>query len=271
MEETKKVWRYAGTIFLVLVVIATSYFLLWRKKGPPEAPPPKAEEGVVIPSEEEAEKEPMAPVTMEQSDEYIRTMAYELSTHPRLASWLKTKNIIRRFVAAVDNIADGQSPRRQVDFFFPRSAFRVTKKGDRLIIDPASYRRYDPVVDVFISLDTKGCASLFRTLKPLFQEAYRELGYPDADFEVTLIRAIFELLRTPIVENEVVVERAVFNYIMVDPVLEEMSEAQKHLFRMGPENVAAIQMKLREMALTLGVPEYRIPSPFYYRAKTSRG
>lgn len=268
MEETTKVGRYALIILLVLAVAVGGYFLLTKKKAPVEEPAAKVEEKAAE-VEEEAKPEVVAPVSMELSDDYIRTVTKEISTHPRLAAWLKTKNIVRKFAAAVDNIANGQSPRRQVDFFSPRGPFQVTKRGERLVINPASYRRYDPVVDVFISLDTKGCVSLFRSLKPLFQEAYRELGYPTADFEDTLVRAILELLRTPIVENEIFVERAVVNYTIVDPVLEELSEAQKHLLRMGPDNVAAIQMKLREIALNLGVPEYRLPAPFYYKAKAS--
>ncbi|MGQ9470108.1 MAG: DUF3014 domain-containing protein [Candidatus Aminicenantales bacterium] len=268
MEEKTKVGRNALVILLVLAFVVGGYFLLTKKKVPVEEPAAKVEEKPVG-VEEEAKPEVVAPVSMELSDDYIRTVTKEISTHPRLATWLRTKNIVRKFAAAVDNIANGQSPRRQVDFFAPRGPFQATKRGERFVINPASYRRYDPVVDVFISLDTKGCVSLFRSLKPLFQEAYRELGYPTADFEDTLVRAILELLRTPIVENEIFVERTVVNYIMVDPVLEELSEAQKHLLRMGPDNVAAIQMKLREIALNLGVPEYRLPSPFYYNAKAS--
>ncbi len=269
MEETMKVWRNALVLLLILfVVILASYFWLVKKKEPQEKIQVKPKEEVTLPVIEE-KKEEVAPVNMAESDDYIRTIAREISTHPRLATWLKTKNIIRKFTAAVDNIANGQSPRRQVDFFYPKGPFSVVKRGDRLVIDQASYRRYDPLVDVFISLDSKGCVNLFRSLKPLFQEAYRELGYPAADFEATLIRAILELLRTPIVENEIVVERGVFNYYMVDPFLEELSEAQKHLLRMGPDNVAAIQIKLREIALLLDVPEYRLPQPFYYQAKTS--
>ncbi|MCX7974545.1 MAG: DUF3014 domain-containing protein [Candidatus Aminicenantes bacterium] len=268
MEEIQKVWKNALIIILILSVVIISSYFLFIKKREPETILPKPKKEVTLPTTEE-KKEAVAPVSMAESDDYIRMVVREISTHPKLAAWLKTKNIIRKFTAAVDNIANGQSPRKQIDFFSPRGSFSVVKKGDRLIIDHASYRRYDSLVDVFISLETKGCVSLFRSLKPLFQEAYRELGYPEADFETTLIKAILELLRTPIVENEIVVEKGIVNYYLVDPILEQLSDAQKHLLRMGPDNVAAIQMKLRELALALDVPEYRLPQPFYYRAKTS--
>lgn len=46
-----------------------------------------------------------------------------------------------------------------------------------------------------------------------------------------------------------------------------MSQAQKHLFRMGPENVQVIQAKLRALALACGIPEYRLPKPRIYVPK----
>ena len=40
-----------------------------------------------------------------------REVANELSSHPRLTSWLATDELIRKLVAAIDNIAEGESPR----------------------------------------------------------------------------------------------------------------------------------------------------------------
>ncbi len=120
------------------------------------------------------------------------------------------------------------------------------------------------MADVFVSLDVKQCVSLFRALKPLCQEAYRDLGYPDQDFEQTILRAISELLETPVVEGDIVLEKAVLNYVMRDPELESLSDAQKHLLRMGPENVGAIQAKMREMAVGLGFAESRLPKARVY-------
>ena len=53
-------------------------------------------------------------------------------------------------------------------------------------------------------------------------------------------------------------------YLMVDPLLEELSPAQKHLLRMGPENLQLIQAKLREIALALGFGEAQLPRPRLY-------
>jgi hypothetical protein len=40
-----------------------------------------------------------------------------------------------------------------------------------------------------------------------------------------------------------------------------MSPAQKQPFRMGLDNVRAIQQKLREIASALTIPESRLPPP----------
>lgn len=201
---------------------------------------------------------------LNDSDEWFRQKAKDLSTYAKLAEWLKINDLIRRITAAVDNIADGMSPRAHLKFLAPNKSFTVVKKREKLYLNPQSYRRYDLIADVFSSLDANGAVRIFRELKPLFQEAYRELGYPRQDFQETLIRAIKELLDTPIVERDIVVKEAVITYQMVDEDLEDLSDAQKHLLRMGPQNVRKIQNKLREMALALGVPENQLPKPHAY-------
>jgi hypothetical protein len=107
-------------------------------------------------------------------------------------------------------------------------------------------------------LDTRGTVRLYKQLKPVIQEAYKDLGYPDTDFEDTLTKAIVELLKVPVVKD-VLLEKKIISYAMVDPELESLSQAQKHLLRMGPENILRIQSKLREFAQELGIPSRRLP------------
>ncbi len=85
------------------------------------------------------------------------------------------------------------------------------------------------------------------------------MGYPEEDFDKTLDEAIVELLKVPVVKGEILLESKVISYAMADPKLEDLSEAQKHLLRMGPENVRKIQAKLREIGLALGIPENKLP------------
>ena len=54
--------------------------------------------------------------------------------------------------------------------------------GDALRIDPQSYDRYNTLAAVVDSLDVDGAARSYQRLKPLINQAYRDLGYPDEDF-----------------------------------------------------------------------------------------
>jgi hypothetical protein len=267
LEVKRGLFPRALVILLILAAAGLLYYFLIYNRGDrvkegldvPSAPVRKTDAVLPVPSE--ASKPPVA---LDESDDLVRQLAKEISSHPRLGQWLQTKQLVRRFVAGVDNIANGLSPRAHIDFFMPPGEFVGVKRGNVFFADPEGYTRYDTVADVFVSLDSGQAVALFRAMKPLCQEAYRDLGYPDQDFEQTILRAISELLETPVVEGEIILEKAVLNYVLLDPELESLSDAQKHLLRMGPENVGAIQAKLRELAVALGFPESRLPKPRVY-------
>jgi hypothetical protein len=65
----------------------------------------------------------------------------------------------------------------------------------------------------------------------------------------------------PVVDGDIALQPAGIGYAYADPRLETMSAAQKQLFRMGPDNVRAVQGKLREIASLLSIPESRLPPP----------
>ncbi len=205
-----------------------------------------------------------AQVELDESDGIVRDLARELSTHPKLARWLMSEDLLHRFVAAVDNVANGMSPRPQMDFFSLEDEFKAIKRGKDYILDPESFRRYDAVADVFLSLDTSESVKMYRQLKPLIQRSYADLGYPGEDFDQTIYRAIVELLEVPVIETDIKLKKDVVTYVLADPKLEDMSEAQKHIIRMGAENVHIIQEKLREIAQALGFAAVRLPKPKNY-------
>nr|WP_263974856.1 DUF3014 domain-containing protein [Myxococcus xanthus] len=66
--------------------------------------------------------------------------------------------------------------------------------------------------------------------------------------------AVQHLLKVPVQEGpvEVVPEGALYAYAA--PEFEGLSPAQKHLLRMGPQNMQLIQAKLRELKSSLGLP-----------------
>jgi hypothetical protein len=81
-----------------------------------------------------------------------------------------------------------------------------------------------------------------------------------------LIQAVKELLGTAIVRGDIIVVQGVMTYQMVDDNLEGLDGAHKDLLRMGEQNMRKVQDKLREIALTLEVPENQLPKPRVYAA-----
>ena len=270
MEDFRKVvWTAIVLIALIGIGFGIYYFFFYKKSEETFVAQAVQEEPSELPADKPLGEEVERVLTerqldLDKSDDLVNKLAVKLSSHPQLTAWLKNKDKIRHFVAVIDNIADGMSPRSHLGFLSPRENFEVIKRGNRYYLNPASYSRYNLVAEVFESLDTKECAKLYWELKPLIQEAYFELGYPNQDFHDTLFTAVVELLNTPVVEGDILVEKKVVTYIMVDQKLENLSESQKHFLRMGPRNIRKIQDKLREFAQVLGFPEDQIPESNVY-------
>jgi len=268
VDESRKAIRTATVILILLVAAVGVYYLFIADRGKPPVFTEKAagtEKSVL------EEKTPAGPgeetsVTLspDETDAPLRGRAGEVSANPVFTKWLLTKDLLRRFVAAVDAIANGQSPRTQADFIHLSGPFAALTRGGATYLDPSSYARYDVVADVLESMSPAACARLYRDFQAPLRQAYKDLGYPQGDFHATLLRAIVEILRTPIVEKPIILEKKVASYVMSDSNLEGLTAPQKHMLRMGPENVQLIQAKLRELALALGFADGQLPKPRTY-------
>ena len=213
---------------------------------PPPAPVDTAPEPVEVPA-------------LDESDTFVRDLVAALSSHPGWATWLVNDGMIRRFVVVVDNVADGTNPSEHVTFMRPDARFATSGDDSTPRVDRRNYARYRLHAEIIGSLDTQGTAELYRALEPLITEAYVELGNPDRPFAGTLERAIVNLLNVPIVEDSPpLVEHAPF-FHYTDERLESLSPSQKQFLGMGPDNVRAVQAKLRQIALAIGIADSRLP------------
>ena len=179
----------------------------------------------------------------------IRGLSERLSSDP----WLDRGDLVRLFTVAVVNVAEGQTPRKQLADLAPSEPFATVVEDERILIDPETYRRYDTIAEAFVSLNTQASVEFFRDIRPLVVEAYGELGYPDRVFEDDLNSAIDELLAVPVLDADLELSRRTVGYEYIDSDLEALSPAQKQLLRMGPRNVRLIQAKLLELSTALGV------------------
>ena len=256
---SRKPWLLPVIVVLLLGAGAAWYFL--RPSPPPPSPVPVAQEAPLpAPLDSQAQAQPEEPPEaielpeLDASDALLRELIVKVSSHPQIVGWLVNEDLARRFVAAMDNVAEGLVPRAHLGFMAPDGDFRVLDEDSpQPLLDPASYQRYDLAAAAFTSLDPEGTAKLYRIVKPLLQQAYQELGYPDADFDATLSRAIQRLLNTPTVEGPVALSPGVLSYQFQEPRLESLAPVQRQLLRTGPKNTRRVQAKLRELATALGL------------------
>lgn len=200
---------------------------------------------------EEAEPAFVLPL-LDDSDQLIRDGVVSLTRHEGVNVWLSPNELIRKFVAFVDGVANGQVVKEPVRILTPEGPFLVRQISDEVyLLDNVSYKRYDFFTAVVVSLNARRAAEFFLLVKPMLQEAYDELGYPNKKFDDVVFRAIGRLLETPVINEPIRLVRPVVMYRFEDKKLESLSAAQKQLIRMGPRNTRTLQVKLSEIALEL--------------------
>jgi hypothetical protein len=213
------------------------------------APPAEPVASAEAPEVPAPSAEPLPPLA--ESDALARDVAAALSSHPLVGAALRESGVIERFVAAVDQLAEGSAPRRDLEALRPEGRFAVLGGASAPRLDPASYRRYDALAAAIAALDANALAAAYRRLSPLCEEAYRGLGYPEGGFAARLRAALALLAATPRTDASPALVAEVKRYEFADPSLEALADAQKQLLRMGPENAARIVDKLREIEAAL--------------------
>ncbi len=129
-------------------------------------------------------------------DGYVRPLLAALSSRPELAALLASDGLVRRFAVSVEAIARGASPAGQVRAVAPRAPFQVQQEGGHMVVNPASYERYDGLVALVEDMEPGQLARLYGRLKPRLEEAYAELG-AGGTFDDAMTRTIRHLLATP--------------------------------------------------------------------------
>ena len=269
-RRRRRIGTWLGALAVALVGLGVAGWLLLGRPGLVErlpagvssSPPPTAAPRIepaprppapTVPTETPPETaRPLPPLA--ESDALVRSLAGGLSPHASLTEWLAKEGNIERFVAAVDAVASGDTPRPLLLFLAPGGSFRVVERDGCVYLDPGSYERYDSVAEVIATIDPARAVEVYRTVQPLCEAAYRDLGHPDGRFDDALGRALHVLLATPVVEGDVELAPKVVTYAFADPKLEGLSPAQKQLLRMGPRNVRLVQTELRALAAALGIP-----------------
>ena len=189
---------------------------------------------------------------LDQMDVFLRPLLSALSARPELARWLATDDLVRQLAAAIDQASGGGSPARDFKVIAPTSRFTPAGRGERRTIDPASYRRYDGLVQTVTSIDASRVAQIYKTIRPRLSDAYRAMGHPEGNVDAAINHAIDILLDTPSVKGPIALtEGSGAGWAFADDGLEDLAPTQKQLLRMGPVHADAVKVWLRALQQAL--------------------
>lgn len=253
---------------IVLIATAALGYYFWYRPAPapapgarieapvpPPAPAPMKEEAKVevepeiahpIEQTQAAETEKPRPITLNDSDDAILGALAPVIDPKQLRQYAVVQEFARHIVATVDNLPrEKVSSRINVVRRTP-GTFQTLGGEDNRTLNPANYARYEPAVRLFESLDARKLAAVYVRFYPLFQEAYRDLGYPTGYFNDRLVAVIDHMLSAPNVDGPIKLVQPKVFFLFADPDLEAKSAGHKIMIRIGAANASKVKAKLRE-------------------------
>src|SRR6266545_5888822 len=266
-------WGVSAVLFTGLVggyylwrAIATRDVPVALEEPAERKPAPRVEPAIRYPIERVPQSadaaQAAAPVpSLDASDPEVQDALARLIGRAAFHQLVHPENMIRHVVATVDNLprrtlAPALKPVKPI-----AGPFIAPGNGDSATLAAANAARYTPYVTALESLDTHKMAGIYAYLYPLFQQAYRELGYPNGYFNDRLIEAIDVMISTPAVREPIALVQPRVVYQFADPDLEALPSGQKIMLRMGADNAAHVKSKLAEIRRVLTGTSSPAPPP----------
>lgn len=208
------------------------------------------------PPEPVAEVEPLP--GLNESDSSVLAALQQLRGEG-LLQLLVPQEVIRKFVLAVNNIAEGKVINEYRPVVSPpppfiAETFSVVVEGtaaNQERVSPKNFQRYEPYVTTLALIDSDAAVAVYRRFYPLLQEAFNELGLKKPNFHSVLIAAIDNILAAPDAQGDLLLVRPKVFYQYADPALEQLPQTHKLMLRMGPENARSVKASLRQLRARL--------------------
>ncbi|HJV76729.1 MAG TPA: DUF3014 domain-containing protein [Noviherbaspirillum sp.] len=250
-----------GWLFVLILLGAAGFaYYLWQQSRyqlqapmPAEAPSASADVPPAAAPTPPAIQYPVPASTdrplpsLERSDPAVLAALARVFGKSAVKQFFQPEKVIHRIVVTIDNL-----PRKVVSAqLMPTKPvagkLRTSGEGETLTLAQANFDRYTPFVRLAGMADVKAFSAAYIELYPLFQQAYRNLGYPKGYFNDRLVAVIDHMLDAPQSEGEIVLLQPHVYYKFADPELESLSAGHKLMLRIGNENAATIKKKLREI------------------------
>lgn len=253
---------------MVLGIVAAGAFLAHKAMHPttpqtvvePAAPASTVTSAVSTPIQhpiEQVQAEPAttstaALPTLDDSDTSVVSALAALAGGSDLSTLLVRQQIIARIVATVDALPrHGGLSTYMLPMRTPKGAFITQDSNGTTLTGEQNVTRYAPYMRVVEDADPQALVAWYVHSYPLFQEAYRQLGYPKGYFNDRLIVVIDDMLTAPEPVQPPALVHSKTYYVYADPALESLSTGQKLLIRVGPANEAKIKIQLRAIRARL--------------------
>jgi hypothetical protein len=233
-------------------VVAGSLLALWwvsRAQAPPVIPAPaSAADAAAKPVR--PQRQPLQLPPLDESDAMFREIIGGISRHPLLSRLLATREVVRSITLAVVQIGDGKTPADPLAAVRPAERLDIAG-GDRgPVVEPA-FARWDAAVRALQSVPARDAAQIYVNVKPLFDAAYRELGFPDGDFDQAIAKAIRVAAATPDAPATAVLLRREGYFEHEDAALQSLAPVQKQLILLGPDRRRQVVAWLTQLAGSL--------------------
>ena len=260
--------RWLLALVLLLAAVAVGVYFAQRERAATPVATPVADSAEVA-TETTAPQHPIEEVlpAMPQPDDVPPLPPLEASDGEALAALAELlgledaselfvpSHVVPRIVATIDNLPQRRLATRVLPLKPVPGSFRVQEVDGRTVIAADNTDRYARHVQLLQATDTDALVAAYVRAYPLFQQSYRDLGYPEAHFNDRLVQVIDHLLEAPDAAPvlELVPYRSGWAY--ADPALEQASAGHRLLFRLGPQNAAAVKAKLRELRAAVAATE----------------
>ncbi|MEG2804992.1 DUF3014 domain-containing protein [Stenotrophomonas sp.] len=182
------------------------------------------------------------------SDAAVREALGALFGQDRALALLLPDHLIQRVVTHIDNLDKPSVPAPAMAVRALPGSLQVETVDGTTYIAASNAERYAPYVAAFTALDAEAVGKAYVRFYPLLQQAYVQLGGPEAYFNDRLVAVIDHLVALPNAPQPVAVERdARGRYRFVDPSLQARSVGQKLLLRLDASQALAVKRQLRAL------------------------
>jgi hypothetical protein len=222
------------------------------KSQPPILQPAPAEPTLTVPPKNQTEPELQEVLPrVQNSDKSIADSLKNIIPDTLLYKQLHLENFIQRLVSTVDNLPEKRLPQHNLPVYPPDGTFSVSDHQGTLTIAAENAGRYTPYLQILKYAPQDMVLNTYVHYYKLFQDAYRQLGYPNSYFNDRLVFVIDHLLEVPDPTDPLTLEQPVILYTFADPALENLSAGQKILLRLGRQQRLEVLEILRMYRLEL--------------------